>query len=111
MKRIIILTIIMVMAAAPLAFGAGVTNGTLSTSSTLGFNASKLVAIAFNIDTVGPGATFAAGAKHTSGSRAFGIASNTSQIYYKEIAPATSIASGDVNNVDSSAFTSGWSQL
>ena len=109
MKRIIILTIVMVFALSSFALA---TTGTIAgTAPNLGnFTTSTNVTLAYNAGD----SSFAAAAKHLNGNRCYGVASNSAGTYYNDsaVAVGTAIGTGQASASDSSAFTgSGWSSM
>jgi len=118
MKRIMIISLIMLFALTGAAFAAGTDVSTgiaIQNTSGVTFQASTKVSVIADSDgtaNTADGSRFAAVSKHLQGNRSFGTAYNSTAILYHDtlVAVGTAIATGDVPGDSIGAF-SGWSSL
>lgn len=104
MKKIIMITVVLVFALSAMAFAGG---SDVSTYANPLFHSSSHVKVFAFAST----SAFAAQSKHQNGTRTYGTASDSTNIAYNE----TTLAGKDIEDgpsaSDSSAFASGWSSL
>jgi len=118
MKRIMIISLIMLFALTAAAFAAGTNVSTgiaiTGTSGVIFQSSTKVTVIADSDGTASTadGSRFAVVSKHLQGNRSFGTAFDSTAILYNDtvVAVGTAIGTGDVPGDSIGAF-SGWSSL